>query len=115
MIGGIIVPKCDCPPNKSGENCQISSCEAGLLCYNGACGGTDNAICQCDQENGEAKYHGESCDMPAACDGNPCQNGGKCTSNIEANDTQVCFMINDIIFHFAIVLLCRNEFFSNHI
>ena len=100
VIDGVLTPICDCPDNTVGESCQITTCGIGettILCYNGACGGTDNAICICDQENGKAKYHGESCDMPAACDGNPCQNGGICTGKTQPDDTQACFVINYII------------------
>ena len=32
--------------------------------------------------------------MPAACDGNPCHNGGICTRNNLANDIQFCFTIH---------------------
>ena len=73
-----------------------------IPCYNdGIC---DGDTCQCSQETGIAKYHGESCDMPAACDGNPCQNGGNC-SIIEAIDnTQVCFIKN-----FGKFLILKNE------
>ena len=41
--------------------------------------------CQCSQENGIEKYHGESCEMPGrdACAGSPCQNGGTCTTIIQ--------------------------------
>ena len=98
IIDGIRTPTCDCLPNTGGETCQISSCGSDLLCYNGACGGTENDICQCNQENGEAKYHGESCDMPAACDGNPCQNGGTCSGKTQGDETQVCFVV--ILEHF---------------
>ena len=47
--------------------------------------------CQCSQENGIDKYYGVSCDMPAACDGSPCQNGGSCTKIIQG-ETQACFI-----------------------
>ena len=51
------------------------------------------AKCECIQENGIAKYHGESCEMPGsdACAGNPCQNGGSCTIIIQGG-TQACFI-----------------------
>ena len=91
MIDGIRVPRCDCPPNTGGDTCQILSCGGRHLCYNGSCGGIDNAICQCYQEDGIAKYHGASCDMPAACQGNPCQNGGICTAKTQTGEIQVCF------------------------
>ena len=49
--------------------------------------------CQCSQENGIEKYHGESCEMPGrdACAGNPCQNGGTCSTFIQG-ETQACFI-----------------------
>ena len=97
VINGIRTPTCDCPDNTGGETCQISTCgtdESQRFCYYGACGGPDNEICICDQENGKAKYHGESCDMPAACDGNPCHNGGICTGKTQPDYTQACFVIN---------------------
>ena len=97
IIDGIRTPTCDCPPKFGGKTCQIPVCGTDLLCHNGACGGTENAICQCNQENGEAKYHGESCDMPAACDGNPCQNGGTCSGKTQVNQTQVCFVVTLIV------------------
>ena len=52
-------------------------------------------ICQCSQENGIAKYHSESCEMPGsdACAGDPCQNGGLCTTIIQG-ETQACFIHN---------------------
>ena len=110
IIDGIRTPTCDCPPNTSGESCEISSCGSDLPCYNGACGGTENAICQCNQENGESKYHGESCDMPAACDGNPCQNGGTCSGITQGDETQVCFVVN--LEHFLTVRLSYWQFGS---
>ena len=51
-------------------------------------------LCQCDEENEKAKYYGENFDMSVACNGNPCQNGGKCTPKSQADDTQVGFVIN---------------------
>ena len=112
VIDGVRTPRCDCPPNTGGETCQFLVCnidEPKLFCLNGACGGADNAICQCDQENGKAKFYGESCDMPVVCNGNPCQNGGKCTSNIQADDTQVCFVISH--YDFSLQFHCVD--FSN--
>ena len=49
--------------------------------------------CQCSHENGLAKYHGESCEMPGsdACAGSPCQNGGTCTTIIQG-EIQACFI-----------------------
>ena len=51
--------------------------------------------CQCSQENGLAKYHGESCEMPGSdeCAESPCQNGGSCTTIIKG-ETQACFIKN---------------------
>ena len=65
-------------------------------CYNhGTCNEASvwSETCQCSQENGIAKYHGESCEMPGsdACAGNPCQNGGLCTTIIQG-ETQACFI-----------------------
>ena len=53
----------------------------------------DDKTCRCSQQNGISKYYGESCDLTAtSCDGNPCQNGGACTSMIVAsNNNQVFF------------------------
>ena len=50
-------------------------------------------VCQCSQQNGIAKYHGESCEMPGsdACAESPCQNGGICTVNI-LGENQACFI-----------------------
>ena len=49
--------------------------------------------CQCSQENGIAKYHGESCEMPGrdACAGSPCHNGGICKIIIQG-EIQACFI-----------------------
>ena len=72
-----------------GGTCQVLFCGNGIPCYNdGTCNGQ---TCQCSQENGVAQYHGESCDMPAVCDGNPCQNGGTCLITFQAN-IQVSFL-----------------------
>ena len=84
--------KCDCPDGTTGDRCQTISCGKNIPCHNG--GTCNGEICQCSQENGIAKYHGQSCDMPAACDGNPCQNGGSCTGKIQINNTQDCFKVN---------------------
>ena len=54
-------------------------------------------LCQCDQFNEKAKNYGEKFDMSVACNGNPCQNGGKCTPKSLADDTQVGFVIKLII------------------
>ena len=62
IVDGQRKPKCDCPPKTGGESCHFSIC-GDHVCYNGTCGGTENDICQCNQENGEA-YYGDSCDMP---------------------------------------------------
>ena len=49
-------------------------------------------LCQCDQVNEKAKNYGEKFDVSVACNGNPCQNGGKCTPKSQADDTQVGFV-----------------------
>ena len=87
--GGIVAAKCECPENTTGDKCQHLSCGNSVPCYNG--GTCNDGICECSQENGNPKYHGQSCDMPAACDGNPCQNGGLCTEKAQINNTQGCF------------------------
>ena len=89
-VEGIRTPTCDCPLNTEGETCEIIFCGNGIPCYNdGIC---DDETCRCSQEKGISKYYGESCDLTAtSCDGNPCQNGGACTTMIVAsNDNQVC-------------------------
>ena len=62
--------------------------------------------CQCIQENGLAKYHGESCEMPGsdACAGNPCENGGSCTIIIQGK-TQACFIKNITKFYRSKIIL----------
>ena len=114
VIGGIVTPRCDCSSNFEDGTLQClaynltSNVNWQLPCYNGACGGTDNAICQCNQENGKAKYYGENCDMPVACNGNPCQNGGECTATTQANDTQDCSIINLLyFFHKSLLKPCK--------
>ena len=80
-------------------NCQLIYCDGGLPCFNnGICNGQ---TCQCSQENGIAKYHGESCEMPGRdpCDQNPCQNGGTC-STISSANIQVCFIRKIVNFSF---------------
>ena len=91
VINGIPTPTCECPETHHGTICNLLACD--VPCYNdGIC---DGEICHCSQENGIAKYYGESCGMPAACDGYPCQNGGMCKSFIQAsNKTQDYFIIN---------------------
>ena len=83
--------KCQCPESTTGSSCQLLSCGNDIPCYSGTCNGE---TCQCNEENGIAKYHGVSCDMPAACDGNPCQNGGRCSANTLTDNTQACFKVN---------------------
>ena len=74
-------------------------------CYRGTCEVNSTVYeydfvryesCQCIQENGLAKYHGESCEIPGsdACAGSPCQNGGSCTTIIQG-EIQACFIINE--------------------
>ena len=90
-IDGVRTPTCNCPPNFSGDFCQLLSCGNDVSCYNGAtCNGQ---TCRCSEENGIAQYYGESCDMPAACSGEPCQNNGKCDGKTQANGSQVGFVI----------------------
>ena len=82
------MPECETGLVKVGNYC-VELCD--IACYNrGTCIGE---TCQCSQENGIAKYHGESCEMPGrdACGGSPCQNGGTCTSIIQG-EIQVCFI-----------------------
>ena len=112
---GIRGPTCDCSSNFGGETCQFQVCGSDVFCYNGVCGGNDNEICQCRKENGKAKYHGESCDMPAACDGHPCQNGGICTGNTQSNNTQASFVIKYHLNTLVMSLLCRRFSFSDRI
>ena len=60
------------------------ACFRNFTCYNdGVC---DGDTCHCSQENGITKYHGKNCHMPGnnPCAGNPCQNGGNCTSFTKA-------------------------------
>ena len=87
VINGISTPICECPETHHGATCHLKACN--IPCYNG--GICDGDACQCSQDNGIAKYHGESCDMPAACDGNPCQNGGTCIIQ-EIKNIQACFI-----------------------
>ena len=71
--------------------CDLLPCN--IPCYNdGIC---DGDTCQCRQENGIAKYRGESCEILGddACAGNPCQNGGMCTLIVEG-EIQACFLKN---------------------
>ena len=87
LVNDIPTPRCECPETHYGATCHLLTCN--IFCYHG--GICDGDICHCPKENGTAKYYGENCDMSAVCDENPCQNGGKCTSIIQAiNNTQVC-------------------------
>ena len=95
--------------NTGGSNCNVLFCGSEYVpCHNG---GTCTSSfdfeyyqesyyyvgafesCQCSQENGIAKYHGESCEMPGrdACGGSPCQNGGTCMTQ---GENQACFIKN---------------------
>ena len=90
---GISFSTCDCADNKTGEFCQLPSCGNDVPCYNnGTC---DGETCRCSQENGIPLYYGESCDMYPACDGNPCQNGGKCRVQAQTDNYQACFRIKN--------------------
>ena len=125
LINGKKAPKCECPQYTDGQytggqNCNLLFCGfAKVPCYNdGICTNSFMAYaeddfefyieynelgelhrCQCSQENGIAKYHGESCEMPGrdACAGSPCQNDGSCTTFIQG-ETQVRFIKNIKIF-----------------
>ena len=91
LINNIPTPRCECPKTHHGATCHLLACS--VPCYNG--GVCDGDSCHCSQENGIAKYHGESCHVPGSdpCAGNPCQNDGSCTSIIQAiNNIQVCFI-----------------------
>ena len=55
------------------EICEIRLCDADVP-----------SNIQCSQENGKANN---------ACNGNPCQNGGTCSTTFPA-DIQVCFIRN---------------------
>ena len=107
LINDQKVPRCDCPENTDGQNCNLLYCNVNdlttgrLPCYNGGTCTFEYIVtnpleptlptdkCQC-QENG--KYHGESCEMPGrdACGGSPCQNDGTCTL-IDQGEIQACF------------------------
>ena len=87
-MNDIPTPRCECLETHHGATCNLMTCS--VPCYNdGIC---DGDTCHCIQENGITKYHGESCDMPAACDGNPCKNGGTCMTIIK-DEFQACFLI----------------------
>ena len=80
FINDIPTPRCECNENTAGTVCDQKPCS--IPCHNsGICNGES---CQCSQENGIAKYHGESCEIPGrdACCGSPCQNGGTCSTII---------------------------------
>ena len=82
--------RCECYGNTAGALCDQVPCN--IPCHNGGmC--IKGETCQCIKENGIAKYHGESCEMPGRdpCDQNPCQNGGNCSTTIQAG-FQVCFI-----------------------
>ena len=68
------------------EICEIRLCDTDVPSdVNEIC-----QTCQCSQENGKAEH---------ACKGNPCQNGGTCSTTLPA-DIQVCFIINIMNFPF---------------
>ena len=70
------------------ETCEIRLCDTDVTSnINEICNGQ---TCQCSQENGKAKN---------ACKGNPCHNGGTC-STIFSAEIQVCFIRNIKNFHF---------------
>ena len=115
VINGISTPICECPETHHGATCHLKACN--IPCYNG--GICDGDACQCSQDNGIAKYHGESCDMPAACDGNPCQNNGECTANTQADDIQVRFVIDcklyNLYYYLHTSIKLDNRKLRNHI
>ena len=64
------------------ETCEIRLCDTDVPSdINEICNGQ---TCQCSQESGKARN---------ACNGNPCQNGGTCSTNFSAN-FEVCFIRN---------------------
>ena len=72
-IEGIRTPNCKCPDNTEGEKCEDLFCGSGTPCYNnGTCIGEK---CQCTQENGKEKFHGENCEIEGeeTCKLNPCK------------------------------------------
>ena len=88
LVNDIPTPRCECLETHHGAICHLKACSAP--CYNdNIC---DGDTCHCIQENGVAKYYGESCEMPGRdeCSGNPCQNGGTCSTTIQ-DEIQACF------------------------
>ena len=87
LINAIPTPRCECYGNTAGTLCDQKPCS--IPCYNsGICNGE---TCKCSQENGIAKYYGESCDLNI-CELNLCQNGGTCSTS--QLNTQVRFTRN---------------------
>merc|ERR1712176_785018 len=71
---------------QTGNVCEVLYCDNKIPCYNG--GTCQGSLCQCNQDNNITKYHGPSCDMPRACEGNPCQNRGVCIPTILSDSTE---------------------------
>ena len=74
---------CECPQHYGGRRCEIELCKE-MNCKNGGfcsvyiINGKREEICDCRKQNGIDLFVGDTCEIPAVCGGNPCQNGGSC-------------------------------------
>ena len=89
--------------------CEEISCQDGI-CVLQVDDGIKYATCDCADGKG-----GELCQfsMPAACEGNPCQNGGNCTAMTQTDGFQACVTINytsTIEFTICNILIPNNNF-----
>ena len=99
--GGTDEFSCNCIDPFAGNECQTEICSSvestvAKNCRNGGncvievVDGIRTPRCDCPPNT-----QGELCYiLPAACDGNPCQNSGICTRKIQPDNTQVCYVIN---------------------
>lgn len=75
--------KCNCPPNWTGEHCEIPTVNCTSPCYNGVCSvkyGVESCVCA-------AGFTGDECQH---CDDLQCENGGICRKNDLGNAQCEC-------------------------